>query len=67
MAKAFAILKHATPGAGSYVNESSYFDKDWGELYWGKHYARLRDIKRAVDPTNLFTGHHLVGSEDGQS
>ena len=36
---------------------------DWGDLYWGTNYAKLLKIKREVDPTGLFTGHHLVGSE----
>ena len=64
MCKAYSIIKTATPFAGSYVNESSYFDEDWGILYWGNHYERLRKIKHEVDPGGLFTGHHLVGSED---
>ena len=64
MCKAYAIIETATPGAGSYVNESSYFDKDWGKLYWGDNYEQLLKIKREVDPTGLFTGHHLVGSEE---
>jgi FAD/FMN-containing dehydrogenase len=62
--KAFDIVRDATPGAGSYVNESDYFDQDWGNLYWGEHYARLCQIKKAVDPDGLFCGHHLVGSEN---
>jgi len=63
MANAYSIVQTATPGAGGYVNESSYFDEDWGDLYWGTNYAKLLKIKREVDPTGLFTGHHLVGSE----
>ncbi|MCH2136601.1 MAG: FAD-binding oxidoreductase [Phycisphaerales bacterium] len=64
MKHAYDIIRSATPGAGSYVNESSYFDEDWQAQYWGDNYARLLAIKKKFDPTNMFTGHHLVGSED---
>ena len=63
MVAAYDLIRRATPGAGSYVNESSFFDTDWGEQYWGIHYPRLCEIKREVDPMGLFWGHHLIGSE----
>jgi len=63
MRSAYEVIRRATPGAGSYVNESDYHDEDWAAQYWGVHYARLRSIKDRYDPYGLFYGHHLVGSE----
>lgn len=57
-----ALLKCA-PGAGSYVNETDWFQKDWQGAFWGPHYPRLAAIKRRYDPQGLFTVHHGVGSE----
>ena len=60
---AMAVIRRATPGAGSYVNETDYFEPDWQRAFWGDNYPRLLAIKRKVDPGNLFTCHHCVGSE----
>jgi FAD/FMN-containing dehydrogenase len=56
-------LRSATPGAGSYINETDYFEPDWQHAFWGDNYPKLLAIKRAYDPHNLFTCHHCVGSE----
>jgi FAD/FMN-containing dehydrogenase len=52
-----------TPDAGSYLNETDYFEVDWQRSFWGTHYERLLAVKRRYDPTNLFRVHHGVGSE----
>jgi FAD/FMN-containing dehydrogenase len=57
------ILRDATPGAGTYPNEASYFEADWQHTFWGDNYERLLAIKRTYDPDGLFTCHHCVGSE----
>lgn len=57
-----ALLKVA-PDAGAYVSESDYFQARWQDAYWGSNYARLAEVKRAVDPEGLFFVHHGVGSE----
>src|SRR5262249_32201743 len=49
---------------GSYVSESSYFESDWQQSYWGANYHRLRTAKAKYDPDGLFFVHHGVGSED---
>lgn len=56
------LLKIA-PGAGSYVSESDFFERDWQRAFWGDNYARLSDVKRKYDPEGLFYVHHGVGSE----
>jgi hypothetical protein len=61
---AMSIIREATPGAGSYVNEADYFEPDWQTAFWGENYPRLLAIKRKMDPDGLFWCHHCVGSED---
>ena len=60
---AMKVIREATPGAGSYVNETDYFESDWQREFWGENYARLSEIKRKYDPDGLFFCHHCVGSE----
>ncbi|HEY0195662.1 MAG TPA: FAD-dependent oxidoreductase [Kofleriaceae bacterium] len=58
---AMAIIRGLTPDAGSYVNETSYFEPDWQRSFWGDNYPRLLAIKHKYDPSNLFRCHHCVG------
>jgi FAD/FMN-containing dehydrogenase len=63
IATAMAVLRKVTPHAGSYVAESSYFETDWQNAYWGANYAQLLAAKSKYDPSGLFFVHHGVGSE----
>jgi FAD/FMN-containing dehydrogenase len=56
-------LRAIAPDAGSYVNETDYFEPDWQRSFWGPNYPRLLDVKRRYDPQNVFRVHHGVGSE----
>ena len=50
--------------SGSYLNEGDYLDADWQRSGWGEGtYARLLEVKGAVDPAGPFVCHHCVGSE----
>ncbi len=60
---AMKIIRQATPGAGTYVNETDYFEPNWQQEFWGENYDRLSQIKRKYDPDGLFFCHHCVGSE----
>jgi FAD/FMN-containing dehydrogenase len=60
---AMTPIRAIAAGAGSYVNETDYFEKDWQDAFWGANYVRLLDIKRRYDPNDLFRTHHGVGSE----
>jgi len=53
----------ASAWSRAYVSESDYFQRNWQDAYWGRHYARLARVKREVDPDGLFFVHHGVGSE----
>jgi FAD/FMN-containing dehydrogenase len=61
--KAMDELLKVAPGAGSYVSESDYFERDWPTSFWGANYSRLAAVKRQYDPAGLFFVHHGVGSE----
>ena len=63
VAAAMKELVAITPDAGSYVNETDYFEPGWQRSFWGDNYPRLLAIKHTYDPGNLFTCHHCVGSE----
>merc|ERR1712151_1345131 len=56
-------LMELWPGMGAYPNEASFYQKDWKTEFWGSSYAKLEDIKREVDPGNMFQCHHCVGSD----
>jgi len=64
VSEAMRILRNATPEAGSYVNETDYFEPDWRTAFWGENYQKLLGIKRKYDPQGLFSCHHCVGSQE---
>ncbi|WP_457096941.1 FAD-dependent oxidoreductase [Lysobacter sp. P5_B9] len=61
--KAMDALLKVAPGAGSYVSESDYFERDWQRSFWGTNYPKLAAVKRKYDPDGLFFVRHGVGSE----
>lgn len=63
IAAAAEALRAVAPHAGSYFNETSYFEKEFQTSFWGPHYPRLLEIKHKHDPDGLFFVHHGVGSE----
>jgi FAD/FMN-containing dehydrogenase len=62
--QAMDALLAVAPGAGAYVSESDFFQRDWQRAFWGTNYPRLLAAKRHYDPDGLFFVHHGVGSED---
>ena len=57
---AMAPIRRLVPGAGAYMSEADYYQKDWKRAYWGEHYPRLSRAKRSYDPKGLFKTHHGV-------
>jgi len=64
LGRAMDAIAKVTPGAGTYSTESDFFLENWQEAQWGPNYPRLLEIKKQVDPGNLFRVHHGVGSEE---
>jgi FAD/FMN-containing dehydrogenase len=53
-------IDRLVPGAGAYMSESDYFQRDWKAAYWGPHYPRLARAKRKYDPRWIFRGRNCV-------
>jgi len=52
-----------SPGAGSYLGESDILEPDFEQSFYGTSYARLLEIKRRLDPKDVFFAQTAVGSE----
>jgi len=61
--KAMEEIMKIVPGAGAYVSESSFFQKNWQRSFWDSNYSKLASVKKKYDPEGLFFVHHGVGSE----
>lgn len=57
------IIEKVTPGAGAYINEGDFQQRDWQDVFFGANYGRLLEIKRRYDPKGLFYNRIAVGSE----
>lgn len=44
-------------------NEADVMEKDFGGAFWGTNYPRLLQIKRQLDPDDVFWAPTAVGSE----
>ncbi len=56
-------LRTVAGDGGAYVSESSFFESDFQQAYWGSNHSRLAGIKPKYDPDGLFFVHNGVGSE----
>ncbi|KAL1868863.1 hypothetical protein VTK73DRAFT_3443 [Phialemonium thermophilum] len=56
-------LRELAPDSGAYINEANPWEPDWQRTFWGDNYPRLLQIKRAVDPEDVFWCTPCVGSE----
>lgn len=60
----FSGLRNLTPGSGAYQNEADVYEDDPIGAYWGQaNYDKLMTIKKTVDPSNVLSVHHGVGSK----
>lgn len=56
--------RRLTPGSGAYINEADPAEPNWQQSFFGSHYPRLLEIKRATDPWGIFWAPTTAGSED---
>ncbi|KAH7125831.1 hypothetical protein EDB81DRAFT_764928 [Dactylonectria macrodidyma] len=57
-------LKDISPGAGAYLNEGDVMDPEFAQTFFGYNYPRLLQIKKQIDPKNVFWAPTAVGSEN---
>jgi hypothetical protein len=53
MADVYAVMRPHVSGA-AYVNYCDVDLTDWQRAYWGQNLGRLKQIKAAFDPGNVF-------------
>ncbi|CAH0051863.1 unnamed protein product [Clonostachys solani] len=56
-------IKDVSPNGGGYLNEGDVMDPDFQKTFYGDHYERLLQIKKKVDPRDVFWAPTAVGSE----
>ncbi|OTB12777.1 hypothetical protein K445DRAFT_320576 [Daldinia sp. EC12] len=56
-------LRQLAPEMGAYLNENNPGEPNWQRSFWGDNYDRLLQIKRAVDPDDVFWCHPCVGND----
>ncbi|KAJ5619478.1 hypothetical protein N7510_003462 [Penicillium lagena] len=56
-------FRQLVPDSGAYINEAYWNEPNFQNAFWGSNYERLQEIKKAVDPDDVFWCHICVGSE----
>ncbi|OJD30446.1 fad binding domain protein [Diplodia corticola] len=57
-------LTALAPESGCYSNEGDFRQPNWQRYFYGTNYAKLREIKKKYDPSDLFYAAIAVGSEE---
>jgi hypothetical protein len=52
-----------SPGAGGYLAEADRLEPNFGQAFWGDKYPKLLELKKKLDPYDLFFATTGVGSE----
>jgi FAD/FMN-containing dehydrogenase len=52
-----------SPGAGSYLAEADRLEPEFGQAFFGDKYPRLLELKKKLDPEDVFFATTGVGSE----
>jgi len=58
-----AAMRELAPDMGAYQNEADANEPNFQQAFWGDNYARLLEIKREVDPGDVFWCAPCVGNE----
>jgi hypothetical protein len=61
--RAMDVMRAASPGAGSYMNEGDPGEPNWQQSFFGDEYPKLLEIKQKYDPWSVFWAATTVGSE----
>ncbi|KAI0968192.1 FAD binding domain-containing protein [Xylaria arbuscula] len=56
--------RSVSPGSGAYLSESDYIEPNFQQSFWGDNYERLYQLKKKLDPWDVFYAQNAVGSED---
>ncbi|RYP42170.1 hypothetical protein DL768_010392 [Monosporascus sp. mg162] len=56
--------RDVSPGSGAHLSQSDYIEPDFQQSFWGDKYERLYELKKKLDPYDLFYAHQAVGSEN---
>ncbi|KAF2806523.1 FAD-binding domain-containing protein [Mytilinidion resinicola] len=56
-------FRQLVPASGAYLNEAYWNEPNFQQAFWGSNYERLLQIKKVVDPHDVFWCHVCVGSE----
>ncbi|KAI9060995.1 FAD-binding domain-containing protein [Trametes sanguinea] len=59
-----AKLRALAPDSGAYFNEASVNEPNFQQAFFGSHYEKLKTIKAAYDPVDLFVVHDGFGSDE---
>ncbi|KAI1649061.1 FAD-binding domain-containing protein [Daldinia loculata] len=59
-----SLWRSVSPGSGAYLSESDYIEPDFQQSFWGSKYDRLYELKKKLDPWDVFYAQNAVGSED---
>ncbi|TAQ90473.1 hypothetical protein B7494_g1207 [Chlorociboria aeruginascens] len=55
-------FRDVSPGAGSYLGESDILEPNFQQAFYGSNYERLLEIKKKVDPGDVFYATTAVGN-----
>jgi hypothetical protein len=55
--------RDVSPGVGAYLGEGDREEEEFQQSFYGDMHERLSEIKRAVDPWDVFWAKTAVGSE----
>ncbi|KAI0379035.1 FAD-binding domain-containing protein [Hypomontagnella monticulosa] len=59
-----ARWRAVSPSSGAYLGEADYIEPDFQQSFWGDKYDRLYQLKRKLDPWDVFYAQNAVGSEN---
>jgi hypothetical protein len=56
-------IRKLAPYSGAYINEADADKPNYQQTFWGFNYLRLQNIKKRLDPDDVFWCHTCVGDK----